>query len=162
MEATAVVARINDLANLSRKLNQQSDKLNEIISSINAKLDKLNLGVEVWLDYRPIIVGDTETCDENWQPTEPHRGATLLGYARVGDNWQLAIKEVTLVTKVNDFREEQEEVRDPTDLKPLLQATREVRVRAMERIPTLLDSVKAEASRLLASIEAAEKAAEEL
>jgi hypothetical protein len=157
-----MIASINDLSDLSCKLNQQSDKLNEIISSINTKLGKLNLGVEVWLDYRPIVTGDIETTDENWQPAEPHRDATLLGYCRVDDNWQLAVKEVNLVTKRNRHGEEYEEVRDPANLKPLLQATREIRARAMDSVPVLLDSMKAEAIKLLGAIEQAERAADEL
>jgi hypothetical protein len=162
MEESVVVARINDLSDLSRKLNQKSDTLNKIISSINTKLMKMNLGVEVWLENYPVVAGDKETTDKNYNPTNPHRWATLLGYCLVHDDWQLAVKDVTLVTKLNDADEEYEELTDPCDLKPLLEASREVRTEAMRLVPVLMDSIIVSAGRVLRSIEEAEKAADEL
>ena len=44
-----MVDTIKELSGLSRKLNQKSDTLNSVISSINEKLTKLNLGVDAWL-----------------------------------------------------------------------------------------------------------------
>jgi hypothetical protein len=41
----------SELSVLSRKLNQKSDKTNEIITTINKKLAALNFCLEVWLDY---------------------------------------------------------------------------------------------------------------
>jgi hypothetical protein len=157
-----MVDTISELSDLSRKLNQQSDKLNAVISSINSKLGRLNLGIEVWLTNRPIMEDDLEDLDDRGQPTDPYFDATVLGYCRVGDEWQLAVEDIVKVIKYDEVGEQYTIVKNPTSLRPLLRATREVRAQAMALIPTLLDSIKVEATDLLGSIERAEKAAEKL
>jgi hypothetical protein len=73
------------------------------------------------------------------------------------NEWQLAVKDVVIV-----WWESRYETKEPTALRPLLRATREIRARAMDLIPRLLDSIKDEATRLLAAIERAEAAANKL
>ena len=164
MEESLVVDSINELSSLSLKLNQKSDKLNELISSINAKLEKLNFGVEVWLADSPIEPSDPyfKADDENekWGQVD----GTLLGYARVDDEYQFAIKEATLVEYDSKgfFHPDYYEITKSWNLRPLLKANRNIRVRAMDLLQCLLDEVKQEATGLLNTIEKAEKAASKL
>jgi hypothetical protein len=159
-----VVDTIKELSDLSRKLNQKSDALNDFINSINDKLAKLNIGVEAWLENSPIeptdpYFGDLDE-DEKW----PLVDGTLLGYARVDDEYQLAVKEATLAEfdSKGFIHPDYYEITKSWNLRPLLSANRNIRVHAMDLVPSLLDEVKQEATRLLHSIQKVEKAAENL
>jgi hypothetical protein len=160
----SMVDTIKELTDLSRRLNQKSDTLNEVISSINEKLAKLNIGVEAWLENSPIEPTDphfnVEDQDEKW----PLVDGTLLGYARVDDEYQLAIKEATLTEFDSKglFHPDYYEITKSWNLRPLLKVNRNIRVRAMDFVPELLQIIKREATKLLNSIEKAEKAAADL
>jgi len=153
-----VVDTINELSNLASKLNQKSDTLNKTIEGIEAKLNKLNLGVETWLesyDRHTVVVGDP-TYDEAKGVTS--RDETFLGFARFEDGWHLAIKDTVAEKNADgDFL-----MADVVLVRPLLTAPRNVRIKAMELIPTLLDAIKVEAESLLKAIDAAEEAAKKL
>lgn len=152
---------INELSGLSRKLNQKSDKLNSIIAEVNKKLKNLNFGIETWLTTLPVELSDVETTDENWNPCDPWRSITYLGYCSVEDEWQLAVKEAVLTEKRNFDGDTYDSVSDST-VKPLLKATRPVRTKAMNLIPSLLTQIQISAQQTLASIEKAEEAAANL
>ena len=160
----SVVHSIQELSELSRKLNQKSDQLNTLISSVNEKLSKLNLGVEAWLIDAPIITSDYDDWDyENDCRMEPEREASLLGYCEVEGAWQLAVRDVTLVEKQSQYDgHNYEEAKNSRRTTPFLKASRNIRVQAMRLIPALLDLLKASADRLVKGIEEAEKAAEKL
>ena len=159
-----MVDTINELSDLSRKLNQKSDKLNQVIVSINEKLAKLNIGVEAWFENSPIEPTDPYFADgddeEKWSMID----GTLLGYARVDDEFRLAVKGATLVefdTK-GSFHPDYYEITKSWNLRPLLDANRNIRAQAAEMLPRLLEVIKTKAEQLLRSIENAEKAAENL
>lgn len=162
----ANTAGLSDLAEVSRKLNQKSDTLNNVISSINAKLEAMNIGLEVWLENFPVESGDSYSTYGNADRDEeypiPTRDVTILGYARVGDKWVLAVKSAVFVSEQGRTGEACEEIRESSELRPLLDASREIRARSMRLIPKLLTTIKNEAQRMLDSIEEAKKAAEQL
>jgi hypothetical protein len=151
---------INELSELSRKLNEKSDQLSTIITSINEKLGAMNLGVEVWLEHQALEMGatkhrpDEQDCDVMYQEGE------VLGYCRIDGTWQLAVK-----TCWYDFVEDDCDV-EPTPVvnseDPLLKASRSIRIKALELLPQLLDQIKTGAQKMLEGIESAEKAAEKL
>ena len=155
-----MVETIKELSSLSTKLNQKSDKLNSIISTVNRKLTKLNFGIEVWLAHDPVEAGDYQVFyDENeHEESASQRTITLLGYAKVDDEWQLAVKRT--LCQINEAGEE--EITNTWGVQPLLKAPRVVRSSAMRLIPDLLDALKDRGESLLRAIEKAEKAAEEL
>jgi len=156
-----MVDTIKELSELSHKLKQKSDTLNEVITSTNEKLAKLNLGIEDWL-IDPIEADDAYFLDDE-ERKFPRRDAILLGYCKFDDGWALATKRVTLVTKSNRYSgEEHEEVLTATNITSLLASPRSIRTKAMRLIPRLLDAIKTDAEHLLDFIENAEKTAEKL
>jgi hypothetical protein len=156
------VVDIKELSELSLKLNQKSDTLNAVITSFNEKLAKLNLGVEAWLD-EPITAEDPYFLGDDQKKRFPRREVVLLGYCKLDDRWALAIKRATLLTKPDYINgDECEEILTASDIAPLLTAARTVRTNAMRLIPRLLNLIKIEAEYLLAHIEEAEKAAENI
>jgi len=157
-----MVDTVKELSELSRKLNQKSDTLNAVITSLNEKLAKLNLGVEAWL-LDPIEAVDAYFLPEDKGKKFPRRDAILLGYCKFDGGWALATKHATLVTRQNyPDGEENEEVVSASKVAPLLTASRTIRANSMRLVPSLLDAIKMDAERLLNSIEKAEKAAEKL
>jgi hypothetical protein len=155
-----MVDAIKNLDELSRKLNHQSEKINSIITTLNAKLAALNLGVEVWLENHPLEHSeirhraDEQDCDVMY-----HEGR-VLGYCRIDDNWELALKKCWY-----DFGEEGEErqVTTVSDSEtPLLKASRINRIKGLELLPDLLEKIKDRGEEMLEAIESAERVAEKL
>jgi hypothetical protein len=154
-----MVNSINELSEVSRRLNQKSDKINAVIKGINEKLDALNFGLEVWLDAEDL-------ADNHWQ-SQPEsqnyreKSVIFLGYCAIEGTWQLAVKGGTL-TQVWDRGEIETEELTNVEYKTLLKATRTIRMKALPLIPQLLDLVKAEAEKVINSIDEAGEAAENL
>jgi hypothetical protein len=152
-----MMAKISDLAPIAEQVNKKSNEINNTISTINAKLAKLNFGIEVWLD---------ETWNALSSSTRDYKGfprtteASYLGYCLLDDKWQLAIKNVEEETTVEDGEECTKEVNP--DYVSLHQASRGLRLAALQKLPELLDALKGKASGVLKSIEEAEKLAESL
>jgi hypothetical protein len=155
-----MVDTIKELSDLSRKLNQKSDTLNAVITSINEKLAKLNLGVEAWLEHQPFEMSEVKHRPDEQQCDVMYQEGKVLGYCRISGTWQLALK-----TCWYDIVDEGCEV-EPTSLlnseESLLKASRLIRIKALELLPQLLDQIKAGAQKMLGGIESAEKAAKKL
>lgn len=76
--------------------------------------------------------------------------------------WQLAVKKATCQTETDYRGEEYEEMVNPSDPMPLLNASRDVRIAAVPVIPKLLDAIKKRGQSLLDNIDKAEKAVAKL
>jgi hypothetical protein len=154
-----MVDTVNELAGLSRRLNQSSDKINSIIADLNKKLVALNFGIEVWT-YGPIAETDPELLDPSKLASNLRsKNVDYLGWCKLSDVWQLSVKSGTLVESVDEggFSELTD-----VDYMPLSKTSREMRAAAIKAIPELLDRIKIEAEALLDSIEKAEAAAAKL
>lgn len=154
-----MMVNLSELTPLAKKLNEKSDELNTVISTINKKLNALNLGIEVWTST-PIQSGDYE-YDHETEPPLRYREVVYLGYAEVGNEWELAVKEVILETRQDDYGRECEDAANPT-IRSLISASRHLRTAAMDELPDLLDELKRKAEKLISSIDAGKKAAESL
>ena len=155
------MVNLSELTPLAKELNQTTDEINSIISTVNEKLAALNLGVEAWLD--PSTTSKIPAADLT-VTTHLHRSTAsmpVLGYAKLEDAWQLAIKEEKIIYQWNDDAREEEEVSEDS-YRPLLKASRDVRLRALEQLPQLLDALKRQGEAVLKTIARAQKAAEAL
>ena len=155
-----MVDLFKDLAGISTQLNQKSDKLNPIISSVNAKLAKLNLGAEVWLYDDPIEQSEAYVRTDEREDVHYCVDAVVFGYCRLDDAWKLALKKVTYDTAEGD--EESERLEVSRAKRSLLEASRSARIKAVQLIPNLLSAIKEAGQSMLDGIEQAEKAAAEL
>lgn len=141
-----MVDTIAELASLSKTLNEKSDTLNATIIAINKKLAALNFGMRVTLGGAPIDYEDTKyylTYGKHRSPVENKGGP--VSYTLSDEHWQLGIY---------DERQDREQA--------LLRAPREVRIRALDLVPALLDVMKHKAAGLISSLDRAEKLAENL
>jgi hypothetical protein len=139
---------LSDLSPLAENLNAKSNEVNETLALVNHKLAKLNIGIEVWLG-----------------PWEEHREPHQIGYAKVGDTWQLATRTCDAVEQENPRFDYNDWVAVPGSYeppKPVLQASRDVRIYTLAMLPTIVDKLKEQIAENLNTIERAKKIAAEL
>jgi hypothetical protein len=152
---------INELSNLAKQLNSQSDSLNKSIATLNDHLASLNLGLEVWLDAGPFPLEDSGyyIIQDRAHPHVGKKGrdTITLGYSKVEDKWQLAIKDESFIYEGKG--DDQDEISDGCMTAPLLKATREVRTEAVRHFDRLIDHMKTQARSMLENIASAEKLA---
>jgi len=163
---------LGELSYLSDKLNQKSDKLNSAICAVNTKLGKLKLGIEVWLESPPLELGEhQDVTDFGGKRLGGYRRVKLLGYARVGRKWQLAVRQARMLTETGELVDEFEypetpmqNLQEPRPVPPcaLLDASRQVRSDAMALVPHLIALLKERGESLLRAVESAERVAQQL
>jgi hypothetical protein len=122
---------------LSARINEASDSLANTITQIEIKLQELCLGVEVWvhIDTTQIYA---DSGNDNGLMDE------FLGYGKYNGQWQLLIKSRSGV-QVDDGSRGQ-----PV---PLYQQSRELRVKAIQHLPALLEALAKNAEDILQMIE---------
>jgi hypothetical protein len=89
----------------------------------------------------------------------PCMDAVVLGYCRIEENWELALKTVIYQTEVGDDTERLDKAHSK---RPLLKASRHARIKAMKLLPKLLDRIKEGAEDMIEGIDTAESAAAQL
>jgi uncharacterized phage infection (PIP) family protein YhgE len=117
------------LTSLSQVLNNASDQLSQNIGEIESALNQLNWGVSAWVHDDPLTVEEVTGTGPDGNHRQVHR-LEELGYANSGGTWGIVVASGT-------------EESWPEDVKItfLRDAPLEVKIRAMERIPKLLDEV---------------------
>ena len=179
MSTAEAMARLDDLSKLAKTLNEQSDQINTILSDFERKLDKMNLGVEVWMNPGT-LAKDGCMCADFARLTlaENPRGEKteyeVLGYGRVlstgpgpSDKTERSPR-FGLLVRTEHWRGVQDDSEDIFDVvwvgspRRLLQASRELRIKALEVLDRLLEELEKEAKRLLSSIEKGHKTVDNL
>lgn len=167
-EAKLNMGDIKDLAPLAKKVNARTDALNGALQTIQEKLNALNLGIEVWLDdslgeddWKDVT--DTSRSHDIGEPTgQREYYAEELGYGRHGEQWALLVRTHRYVDEPDNWGNRQTEGAGVMGVKPLLSATRGMRISVVPLIPKLVDKLKEEAGAALERIDQAQKIAESL
>ncbi len=138
-------ASLKQLSSLARSLNEASDQLAQQIGVMEAALNSYKLGVWAWV--RTPILSQTDLSEPDgdgrrYEITYEHR----LGYGKHNNKWGL------LVSSGWDFDDEN------TQIAFLRDASREIRLRAMDKMPELLEVIVKETASI--TDEASKKAAE--
>lgn len=136
------------LKNVARTLNEQTDAVNSIIESANKQLAAMNVGVTLWLSQysSPVLLdasGDSGQ-ETGWQ----------LGYAKIDDAWQIAVRRVTTTQKFfeGDERAPYTDVNVHQAPIALMKASRIIRIEACGHLARLLENLALEVERLLKGI----------
>ena len=108
------------LTSAAAELNAVSDELANPICEIDSALQKLNLGVSVWVPF------DSRRDDENEYSWE-----CALGYGKVSREWGLAIRTVAGYDYDSPSLEEWQ----------FADAPRSYRLRSIDKIPELLEKL---------------------
>lgn len=165
--AEAAMAKFEDLAKVSKQINQRSDEANQILKELEQKLVAMNLGVEAWITKYPLtsIESTVEMEDKRDYELydERHRTDEVLGFGYFGDRQMLLVKESFYsesphqLTQYGNWRLDRE-----TEAKPLLQASRQLRIEALGNIEHLIDAVLVEAKKVIEAIDKGRKTVDNL
>jgi hypothetical protein len=141
--ASTIATSFQRLIATASKLNEASDELTATVSRLDAALKKINLGVPAWVDIK------NETNDENEFLQE------RIGYLRIGARWGVALNTV------QGFQGD-----DPRNFDDNLwlftDATRELRLRAVEYIPELIEELDRAANKVAKRVVSKIKEVDEL
>jgi hypothetical protein len=139
------MSALERISTASKTLNQNSDQLSEKIVEIEAQVNCYKLGVWAWLDKslnEEMVAGD--------QASPSFTIITSLGYGKIREKWGFVISVYA------DY--------DPSepDLTFLKDASRELRAKAVDQIPELLDCIAEKATKLSENISKKAELADEI
>ena len=122
------------LAVSAASLNKFSERCNVELASAQDRLIALNIGIEHWYS-RPLIRTE-KTGDFGAYETET-QFITLLGFAKIRGKWVLGTKEMKLISGFyqGDLDSPFENRYEHTEPSPLLDSSREIRLRAVNALP---------------------------
>ena len=142
-------SRLDNLSKLAPQLNKATDLYMDELNEIEEELQKLNLGIEI--EDKVIQEGNRFTeVDANQELTGIFfYSAWRLGYGRkssrsMGREWCLFVREYTVYSDDRGWCEEQ-----PV---PLLNASRDLRIAAADKIPALLEKIEEEVKRKIETL----------
>lgn len=137
---------LSSLSLLAGKLNQTTDIYMQSLTAVESRLREMNLGVETWLEISESIKSGSPECETSLRK--------LLGYAKLADGWSLAIKTVRVERRCwkNDAASPWENIYEQDPPKPLLKASRDLRIEAAEYVPRLLESLELRVKELIKSV----------
>ncbi len=149
---------MSELRESAQELNSASDSINSIISSIEQEIVSTNVGLECWLLLEPFQrsepvreqVNDHGDWGSRW--TE-----TVLGFAKLDqpEGWRLAVREISFAERDYEASVASADYEKPS---PLRRASRELRIRALEKMPSLLYGLRDKVKKSLDAIAESEKA----
>jgi hypothetical protein len=138
------------LSHLAQKLNPTTDSYTRSLSQVEKQLRDINIGVETWL-------GISETA-KSGSPDRETSLRKMLGYAKLAEGWSLAVKTVRVERGYlqNDRECPWENVYEEDPPKPLLKASRDLRIEAAGHVAALLQTLETRAVELIQSVEEAD------
>jgi hypothetical protein len=121
----------------AKDLHVETDALNALYKQVEENLQ--GVGVAFWWDAArfDLRAGSAEECE----------AYTIVGYARIGDQWCLATKYVQRASETETI-----EVFEPV---PLTRAPRSVRAAFASRVEDFVDALIVEVGRVRADVEVA-------
>lgn len=113
------------LSSFADSLNKASDEFSKVVGGLNKALQRLNVGLEVWVTYT------------KWNGDDGSYGSEQIGYTKLAGNWGIAIRafEGFQISQGDDLLGEW----------AFNDAPREMRLKAVEKLPELVDALGKEA-----------------
>ena len=160
--AEASMTNLADLPKLSKQVNEQSDQVNQVLQDLEKKLVAMNLGVETWV--QPEVTSGNALNVKLFTDGGGHWSEDqILGFGRFGDRSMLLVKTLTFQKRYEeDDQEGYWDYHSESAPRPLLQASREIRIKALDKIEDLLDALRKEAEAVLESIKKGRKTVHKL
>jgi hypothetical protein len=113
-----------ELSTAAASLNKATDELTKTIDALDVALSRLNIGIPVWVS---VVRWDDENNIGAYETEE-------LGFAKIEGDWCIGIRRLV----GHDHSPEPDEVRE---IWMFNAAPRDLRLRAINELPTLLDEL---------------------
>ena len=126
------------LSDLTKQLNSLTDSLNKSIEALNQQLAALNIGIEYFLDA-PLRSSGMHR-NSSYSPPMRYEVNTYLGYCKIAERWQLAIRKDTIEYQWDASQKEEHAVKE-CDYTALLEASRDLRLLAVNGFDQLIDGL---------------------
>ena len=133
-------------------LNLKSNGINTTLFQCELALVNANAGIEYW-SRKELLSSEPETDEDG----KHFREADRLGFAKVDGEWHLAVQHVTKEWYTDDTGDQGWEIASTEMPVVLSQASRELRIAALEELPDLIAKLTAKALQAIKSIESAQK-----
>jgi hypothetical protein len=117
------------LSSVATSLNAASDELTKVVAILDESLKKLNVGLTAWVTFRSR--GDDDQSSGNYNCDQ-------IGYCKVNGKWGIALRHIWGNVELEVERDEG----------PWLfnDAPREMRVRGVDKIPEVIETLSEEAA----------------
>ncbi len=154
MTDIAIGSLLDSLGAHASHLNDASDDANRLLESIEDRIVKMNIGLEVWYRY-PIL---REDATGDFGPSSiSQQVVQLFGFAKVEGKWCLAVKPMRLVKgfyegQMDQAYEQPFAAGAPT---PLLKASRLHRLAAVDVLAPFLEQLGEHVQSVVKSIDGA-------
>jgi hypothetical protein len=153
----SMTINFSKLEKLSKKINIASDELTKALTTINEKLNSLNLGIEVTTTLLKVEMGSGEEEEGYFREFRWYLG---YGKSDLGKWGLLACAQEERVAVGDSDREHTETISENKHL--LLSCPRDLRVAAIKEIPSLIEQLEKEAQQFTESVNKAKELADEL
>src|SRR5215510_8635709 len=149
------------LSDVAKRLNAQSDTVNQLIEQFQDKLRGLNVGLEAWVPLRTEPGSEDVPGPGPRGSRQPERATPVtveisLGHARGDDGWGLYVKRIAYKAQMSNMFPPASVVSVSKWIK-LVDASRATRVEALGAFPKLLEALKTAAESAVQTIENAKK-----
>lgn len=141
-KSAKIQSNFQALSKIAPSLNSASDELTRVVDKLDEALKKLNLGLTAWVNFvdRLPNVDFPYDCDQ-------------IGYCKVNGRWGISLRHVW----GRDWDDDNEE--GPW---PFSEAPREMRLRSVDKLPELIESLNEKASETTKKIQEKTKEVGEL
>lgn len=156
MSKAEAMANLSELSTLSKTLNEESNRVNELLSDVEKRLLEMNLGVEAW-----VVIKEERYTEGQDEDTSNWIAETQIGLANWHGQPKLMVRRVHS-QQTSEYGESSYEERTQDSYQPLLQASRAIRLKAMASLEELLDAILEEAKQVLAGINKGKQAYKKL
>jgi hypothetical protein len=131
---------LSELKNLSRQLNDESDSVNELISSVERSINEASPGVAVWPHRTTMgfLEANETVHDERNGSALEWRTYWEIGYGKHGDGWRILARQMA----INLDDDDSDGGQLWSDAQPLLDCSRSVRAAAAPHLETLVYDIR--------------------
>jgi hypothetical protein len=149
LESSNTAHLLAELTKNAAEFNQATDSINSLIERFEDTLRNLHLGIETWNCGPPLYSGTCEVAHGEGEMGAGHI-ITRLGYTKRAGGWGLALRRV--IYRIDE--ENHMELLQESEF-PLSDASRELRIAALEQFPQLLRDLNDKVKDVIKKIQAA-------
>jgi prefoldin subunit 5 len=124
----AIQKQFQVLSGVASSLNTASDELTRAVAALDEALKKLNVGLTAWVTFSKIVEEEYPEIYDSQQ----------IGYCKVNGTWGIALRHIS-----GDAESGEQDEDGPWLFSD---ASREMRIQAVDKIPELIEALSKEAS----------------